>query len=102
MVARVLERTGETMHAQGLMYKAVAQSVILYGRKIWVMTGDILKVLEGFHHWAAQRITGMMATHRAGRELEYTSVLYSMEATGNHPVGIYIIRSKTTIVERLA
>ena len=25
-----------------------------------------------------------------------------MEATGNHPVGIYIIRSKTTIVERLA
>ena len=53
MLARVLERTGETVRARGAMYKSVAQSVLLYGSKIWVVTGDMLKVLTGFHHWVA-------------------------------------------------
>ena len=30
MESRVLERTGATVQAQGEMYKAVAQSVLLY------------------------------------------------------------------------
>ena len=53
MVARVLERTGATVQAWGVMYKAVAQSLLLYGRNIWVVTGDMLKVLTAFHHRAA-------------------------------------------------
>ena len=30
------------------MYKAMAQSVILYGSEIWVVMGEMLKILEGF------------------------------------------------------
>ena len=45
--------------------------MILYGSKIWVTTGEVLKVLEGFHHQSAQRITGIMAKRKAGREWEY-------------------------------
>ena len=41
--------------------------VLLYGSEIWVVTGVMLKVLEGFHHRATRRITGMMATRGAGR-----------------------------------
>ena len=59
MVARVLENTEATVRSRGLMYKSVAQSVILYGSDIWVVTGDFFKVLEGFHHRAARRITGL-------------------------------------------
>ena len=59
MVARLLENTEATVRSRGLMYKSVAQSVILYGSDIWVVTGDIFKVLEGFHHRAARRITGL-------------------------------------------
>ena len=44
MVARVLERTVATVQAQVAMYKAVAQLVLLYGRKRGGY-GDILKVL---------------------------------------------------------
>ena len=54
MVERVMERTGAPVQTWGYMYKAVVQSVILYVREIWVVTGDMLKVLEGFHHWTAQ------------------------------------------------
>ena len=39
MIARVLERMGATVRAQGDMYKSVAQSLILYGSDIWVVTG---------------------------------------------------------------
>ena len=34
----------------GPIHKAVAQSVLLYGSEIGVVTGEMLKVLEGFHH----------------------------------------------------
>ena len=43
---------GATVRASGEMYKLVAQLVLLYGRESLVVTGDMLKVLEGFHHRA--------------------------------------------------
>ena len=66
MNARVLDNTGETMRAQEMVYKAVTQSVLLYRSEIWLVTGVVLKVLEGFHHWSASQITGMTATCGAG------------------------------------
>ena len=53
MIARVLERMGATVHARVAMYKAMAQSVLLYVSEIWVVTGDMLKDLMVFHHRAA-------------------------------------------------
>ena len=38
MIARVLERTVSTVQSQGEMEKLVAQSKLLYGIGIWVMT----------------------------------------------------------------
>ena len=54
MVVRVQERTGATVRARGDIYKAEVQSVLLYGSKGWVVTGYMLKVLEGLHHQEAQ------------------------------------------------
>ena len=50
MVARVMERTGATVRDRGAMYKSVAQSVLFYRSKRWVVTGEMPNVLEGFHH----------------------------------------------------
>ena len=54
MIARVLENTGATVRDRGMMYKAVEQSLILYVSERWVVTGEMLKVLEGFYHRAAR------------------------------------------------
>ena len=54
------------MRAQGIMYKEVAHSVILYGSEIWVVTGYMLKVLKDFHHQAVRRIMGVTVTHGVG------------------------------------
>ena len=61
MVARVLDKTGATVRARGIMYKAVYQSVLLYGSDSWVVMGGMLKVLEGLHHREARQITEMTA-----------------------------------------
>ena len=45
MIERVLAKTGATVHARGMMYKAVAQSMLLYRSEIWVVMGKMLKVL---------------------------------------------------------
>ena len=82
---------------QGMMYKALEQSVLLYDSNIWVVTKDMLKVLEGFHHRTARRITGIMATCGAGRDCKYPLVVLTMEAVGIHHVREYIRRRKATI-----
>ena len=68
MVARVLEKTIAMVQDRGVMYKSMAQSLLLYGSKSWLVTGEMLRVLEGFHHRAAQRIMGLTAKHVSGRE----------------------------------
>ena len=90
------------MQARGAMYKVAEQSVILYGSKIWVVTGEILKVLEGFQHRAARRITGMSDKRGAGGEWEYPLVVEAMEAAGIQPIGVYIRRQQAIIVVMLA
>ena len=56
------------MPSWGVMYKAVAQLVLLYGSESWAVTGEMLKVLEGFQHREARRITGMTSTRGVGGE----------------------------------
>ena len=41
-----------------MLYKAVVKTLLLYGRENWVVTGENLKVLEGFHNQVARMITG--------------------------------------------
>ena len=84
------------------MCKAVAQLVLLYGNKSWLVTREMLKVLTALHNQAAQRITRMTEKHESGREWEYPEVEESTESTGIHPIRVYIKRRKTTIAERVA
>ena len=69
MIARVHERRGATVWAQGEMYKVVAHPELLYGSNSWVVTEEILKVLTAFHHQAACHITEM--TDKFGSEEEW-------------------------------
>ena len=66
MIARVLVKTGAMMRSHGMMYKAVAKSVLLYGSESWVLKRDMVKVIEGFHHRASRQITRIAVTYEAG------------------------------------
>ena len=70
MVEKVATKTISTVRVQGIIYKAVVQTVLIYGIKIWVVIGAIFKVLEGFHHWVARSNTEKSAQCTTGREWE--------------------------------
>ena len=52
-----------------MMYTAVVHVVLLYVSEIWVVTGVMMKVLEGFHNSISRRIVGMMAWRGDGGEM---------------------------------
>ena len=83
------------------MYKAVAQSVLLYGSESCVVKEAMLKVLKGFHHRAARQITGTTATCGTGRKWEHPPVVVALEATGLHPTMEYIRRRQVTMAEKV-
>ena len=101
MIERVLEMTGSTVWSRGEMYKVVAHLMLLYGIKIWVVNGDILKVLTAFNHQAARQITGITAKREEGKEWEYPDVDAAMEAAGLHLIRVSIKSRQTTIAERV-
>ena len=76
--------------------------MLFYGSESWVVTREMLKVLTAFHHWAAQRITGIMAKREAGREWEYPAVEEAMDYAGIQPIRVYIKRRQMTIADRVA
>ena len=86
----------------GIIYKAVTHSVLLYSSEIWVVTGKMIKVLEGFHHRAERQITDITETRGLGGEWEYPSVDVAIEATILHPIGEYIKRRQETLAEQVA
>ena len=61
MVEKVLTKLGAVVQAHTMMYKAVVQEVLLYWSEIWVVTGAMLMVIEGFHHQMAMQIARKIA-----------------------------------------
>ena len=55
----MLVKSGLTVWAQVMMYQTVVHTVFLYRRKSWVVTDEMLKVLEGLHHRFDWRVSGM-------------------------------------------
>ena len=97
MVVKVLTNTGATLRAQGMLYKAVVQSVLLYGRNSWLMMEAMLKILEWLSHWLAIRITGMTARRTTSGEWEGPPVADTLETTGIWTIEEYIQYRQATI-----
>ena len=68
MVENVLGNTGGLIKVLSIMYIAVVQAVLLYGRKIWVVTDAMMTVLEGFNHRFVRRTMGMTVKKGYSRE----------------------------------
>ena len=78
MISKVLEKMGETVQARGMIYTAVSETVLFYGRKSWVVTGAMLNILEGFHHRAAIEFAGMTGKCVADEMWEYNLVMAAL------------------------
>jgi hypothetical protein len=87
--------------ARGKFYKAVCQAVLLYGCETWTVTKSMLRVLEGFHHKCAHRISGLMARQTAAGWY-YPPLATAMAEAGLYPIQEYIRRRQSTIAQYIA
>ena len=70
------------MRAHRIIYKAASQTVLIYESDIWLVTGVMMKLIEGFHHRADRWIAGMMARMEEDGYSEYPPAADAMEAVG--------------------
>ena len=88
-------------HQQGILYIHIG-TVLMYGIKSWVMKGEMLKIMEGFHHRSARRIARMTMKLVTDGMGEYTPVVAALEAVGLYPVQEYILIRQVLIVAQVA
>jgi hypothetical protein len=102
MISRLLIREGASHKARGHFYVAIVQAVLLYGCKAWTVTPRMLRVLEGFHHKVARRISGKMARQTANGTWYYPPLRTALEEAGLFPIQEYIRRRQATLAQYIA
>ena len=70
MVAKVPTKEVAAVQAQAMVYNVAVQTIFPYGSDIWVVTGAMLTVLEGFHHWLARQIARNTSRRAVGNGWE--------------------------------
>ena len=85
-----------------MFYKAVVQSVLLYGCETWVVTPDILRHLRGFHHRVARRLSGMTARRDSTGRWVYPPISEALSAAGLYSIEHYIGVRQATLVQTIA
>ena len=66
-VSRILRREGADSKVSGYFYKAVAQTVLLFGAETWVFAPRMDRDLDSFQHRVARRLTGTQLRIRGGK-----------------------------------
>ena len=63
-MSRILSREGERTRVSIFLFKAVIQSVLLFGAEMWVVTPRMLRVLGGFQYQVVRRLKGHIPWRR--------------------------------------
>jgi len=102
-ISLMLAREGANPRVSGMFYKAVVQSVLLYNCESWVVTPAVLKVLSGFHHRAARRITGKRGRYLVAEDRwVYPPIDGVLEEAGLFSIEHYINVRRNTLIQSIA
>ena len=82
-MSRVLGREGADPNVSGNFYKAVAQAVLLFGAKTWVLTQRMEKALEIFQSRVARRLTGKHSRQKKYGSWDYPPLAEAMGEAGD-------------------
>jgi len=99
-IGQVLRRENAPPRVSAKFYKAIVQSVLLYGSETWVLSPAAMARLEGFHIRAAYRMAKEHVPQR-GPNLQwvYPSSEAVLEDCGMHTIQHYINVQRETIAK---
>ena len=91
MVSQVLVREKAEPRIAAMFYKAVVQSVLLYGAETWVITRAVLDKLEGFHKRVARRLANKLPYYVPLEDKWiYPDIKEALKITGMYTMEHYI------------
>jgi hypothetical protein len=97
MISRVLWRESRAnTRVSRMFYKAVVQSVLLFGSESWVWSQSMVKTVEGFHNRVARRLLGKMPVLTHGTWV-YPPIVEALETAALYPVERYIASRRETV-----
>jgi hypothetical protein len=99
MFSRILAREGAKPKVMGMFYKAVVQSVLLYGCETWCLTLAQYNTLNSFHVTAARRISGLhFEFNSESEEWNRPAVALALDKAGLLPLITYLRRRRISIL----
>ena len=103
MVSRILRKDNMDPGVAGWFYKALAQSVLLYGSETWVLTKAMITALEGFHHRVARSISGQKGRYIAAEDRwVYPPIETALAAAKLYPLEHYLSERRNRLVDTIA
>jgi hypothetical protein len=87
----------------GMFYKAVVQSILLFGSETWVVTTPMLKALESFHQRVARRMARKQpyCCRRTDKWI-YPPIEEALEEVGLYSVSHCIGKRQNTVADYVA
>ena len=101
-LSRVLIREGADDRTSGQINLAVVQSVLIYGSETWVLKPRMQRVLGGFHHRVARRMTGQQPRKVQDGGWVYSPLKDAMAESGSQEVETYVSRRQNTVAQYIA
>ena len=102
-IAHVLSRTGACPRISSIFYKAVIQSVLLYGSETWTLSATMLKALGGFHNHVARKLSGLWPTLIfRDQTWVYPPTVEVLEKAHLHPITHYLSARQNRLAESIA
>ena len=98
-ISRILSKDGANPKAMASFYKAIVQSVLLYGSESWVLTLTMEKELQSFHRRCARYITGQHIRQNEDGTWTYPSSKNVLEMAGLCTIQEYIKRRRNTVIK---
>jgi exonuclease III len=102
MIRRVLTREGASPMISGMFYKAIVQSVLLYGCETWTITPAMLKTLRGFHHRVARRLACRLPKLRQDGSWTYPRIEDARRIAGLFTIEHYVAVRQRSFIEKVA
>jgi exonuclease III len=96
-IGRVLSKEGADPKTMASFYKAVVQSVLLYGSESWTLTLSMEKKLQSFHRRCARYVTGQHIRQNPDETWTCPSSEMVLEKAGLWTIQEYIRRRRATV-----
>jgi hypothetical protein len=99
-ISPILRREGADKSTSGNFYKAIIQSVLLYGSKTWHYKQQSINALTGFHQNVARAITNKQPrrVHPSIDVWLYSNADDALEEANLLPLESYIIKQKSKLL----